>query len=133
MKKTTSNPAKRCTLYGNLGGDPKHHSTPAKTGTRMVYDPIIDEIVEKEYDHEESNFLTFSVACGGDDDTPPRWFNCIDWEGCAFRARKGDGLELYGYFETRTYTTKQGEPKNDRQFVVENCRITRMKVRDQVS
>ncbi len=65
MKTTTATEPQRFTLYGNLGDDPKAHSIPAKTFTKMVYDEIIDDAVEKEFTYEERNFLTYSVATGG--------------------------------------------------------------------
>ena len=124
----TNKPEQLVTLYGNLGGDPEERSFPAKTITKQVYDPIVDGPVERVINLEEVNFLTFSVACGGYDDKPLRWIYCVDWEGCAFRARKGDNVKLVGYFEDRTYT-KDGEQKTTRQFVVVNCEIKRMKIR----
>ena len=133
MKTTTTTEPQRFTLYGNLGDDPKSHSIPAKTFTKMVYDEIIDDAVEKEFNYEERNFLTYSVATGGYEDKPLRWIYCFDSEGCAFRARKGDRLELYGYFEERSYIDKDGEVKTIRQFVVENCRIAFLKVRTQAA
>jgi single-stranded DNA-binding protein len=134
MKTTTTTEPKRFTLYGNLGDDPKAHTIPAKTFTKMVYDEIIDDAVEKEFTYEERHFLTYSVATGGYDDKPTRWIYCVDWEGCAFRARKGDRLELYGYFEERSYIDKNSnEVKTIRQFVVENSRIVFLKVRKEAA
>jgi hypothetical protein len=63
MKKTTTTTEpQRFTLYGNLGDDPKTHSIPAKTFTKMVYDEIIDDAVEREFNYEERNFLTTKSA-----------------------------------------------------------------------
>ena len=128
----TTKPQQLITLYGNLGADPESRSFPAKTITKQVYDPITDGPVERLITLDEVNFRTFSVACGGYDDKPLRWINCVDWEGCAFRARKGDNVKLVGYFEDRTYT-KDGEQKTTRQFVVEGCEIKRMKIREAVA
>jgi len=130
---TTNNDATRCTVFGNLGGNPEDRSIPAKVFTKKVYDAMIDDVVEKETTLPERNFLVFSVACGGYDDVPLRWINCVDWDGHAFRARKGDTVELYGFFEDRTYKNQAGETKTARQFVVENCWIRKMKIRDTVS
>lgn len=129
MKKTTATEPQRFTLYGNLGDDPKPHSIPAKTFTKTVYDEILDDAVEREFTYPERNFLTYSVATGGYEDKPLRWIYCVDWEGNAFRARKGDRLELQGYFEERSYVDKDGEVKTVRQLVVESCRIVFLKVR----
>ncbi len=133
MKTTTSNEPQRFTLYGNLGADPEGRSIPAKILTKMVYDEVTDGPVEIQYTRKERNFLTYSVASGGYEDKPLRWTWCVDWEGCAFRARKGDRLELFGYFEIRTYIDKQGESKTIRQFVVENSRILDLKIREEVA
>jgi single-stranded DNA-binding protein len=116
-------------LYGNLGGDPESHSLPAKTGTRRYYDPIIDEMVEREFDLPERNFLTFSLATGGYGDKPIRWHYCVDWEGEAFRLRKGDRVKLTGYFQNRSYQ-KDGQTKTLRQFVVVGIEVLKLKVRD---
>jgi single-stranded DNA-binding protein len=119
-------------LYGNLGGDPESHSIPAKTGTRKYYDPIIDEVVEREFDLPERNFLTFSLAAGGYGDKPTRWHYCVDWEGVAFRLRKGDRVKLTGSFQTRTYQ-KDGKTKTMRQFVVVNLEVLKLKVREEAA
>lgn len=120
-------------LYGNLGADPKSHSLPARSGIAMVYDAILDEVVEREYQQPERNFLTFSVAVGGYGDIPTRWINCVDWEGCAFRVRKGDRVKLTGYFEDRTYTDKNGETKTGRQFVVLGASLVKLKTRHEAA
>jgi len=125
----TTKPEQLVTLYGNLGADPEARNFPAKVITKMVYDEVTDGPVERVITLDERNFLTFSVACGGYGDKPLRWIPCVDWEGRAFRARKGDKLELVGYFEDRTYQ-KDGEPKTIRQFVVEGLLIREMKIRN---
>ncbi len=130
---TIPNETPRFTLFGNLGNDPKEHTTPARTVTQFVYDEIIDDPVEREFTFPERNFLTYSVATGGFKDKPLRWIYCFDEEGLAFRARQGDRLKLEGYFETRTYTNDDGEEKTIRQLVVESCQIVRIKVRSEVA
>jgi single-stranded DNA-binding protein len=129
---TQKNQQATLSLYGNLGGDPEPHSVPAKSGTRSFYDPIIDDVVEREYQLPERNFLTFSLATGGYGDKPLRWHYCVDWEGLAFRLRKGDRVKLTGYFEKRTYE-KDGEQKTVRQFVVVNLEPLKLKVREEVA
>ena len=128
---TQKNQQATFSLYGNLGGDPEPHSVPAKTGTSTYYDPILDEVVEREYDLPERNFLTFSLATGGYDDKPLRWHYCVDWEGVCFRLRKGDRVKLTGHFQNRSYT-KDGETKTVRQFVVGNVEPLKLKVREEV-
>ncbi len=129
---TPKNQQATLSLYGNLGGDPEPHSVLAKSGTRKFYDPIIDDVVEREYQLPERNFLTFSLATGGYGDKPLRWHYCVDWEGLAFRLRKGDRVKLTGYFEKRTYE-KDGEKKTVRQFVVVNLEPLKLKVREEVA
>lgn len=126
----TTNSPKRCTLIGHLGHDPERRTIPAKQEIKTVYDPVADGPVDKVIDLPERNFLTYSVACNIDRDTPARWINCVDWEGEAWRARQGDKVELTGYFEQRSYTNKQGERKTVRQFVVQSYRMLRMKTRE---
>ena len=88
----------------------------------------------REYDFPEKNFLTFSIAVGGYDDIPLRWIRCVDWEGEAFRFRKGDRVKLRGYFEDRTYVDKKdGETKTSRQFVVLGAELKQLKVRHQAA
>ena len=53
---------KTVTLFGNLGADPRLHQIPARTETRNVYDPIIDDVVERNFDREAQEFRTFSLA-----------------------------------------------------------------------
>jgi single-stranded DNA-binding protein len=120
---------KTLNIYGNLGADPKEHTIPAKRGTYRYYDATIDEVVEKEFDHPEHHFLTYSIATGGYNDIPTRWIYCVDWEGIGFRLRKGDRVQLNGYFEDRTYE-KNGETKTVRQFVVNGYEIKKLKTRE---
>ncbi len=119
------------TLYGNMGGDPEPRRFESKTITKTVYDPVTDGQVERTYTVDEVNFLTFSVACGGYGDKPLRWIPCVDWEGVAFRARKGDQVKILGYFEIRTYKDKKdgNKEKTMRQFVVKNFEIRKYKIR----
>ena len=130
----TPDPKKNLTLYGNLGADPENRSIPARTGTYNHYDPIIDDVVEREYAFPETNFLTYSICTGGYNDIPERWHYCVDWEGEAFRARKGDRVKLVGQFQTRSYNDKKtGEKKSVRQFVVVSCEIQRVNARSEVA
>lgn len=127
---TKTNSHKIFTLVGNLGHDPEEKTVPARQEISTVYCPLIDGPKEVVIDRPELNFLTYSVACGGKNGDPVRWINCVDWEGEAFRARKGDRVKLTGYFENRTYTTKGGERKTVRQLVVVTATIDKMKCRE---
>jgi hypothetical protein len=104
---TTKTPKNTLSLYGNLGGDPEPHTIEAKSGTRTYYDPIIDDAVETSYDLPERNFLTFSLATGGYGDKPLRWHYCVDWEGVAFRLRKGDRIKARRPATSRTAPTRR--------------------------
>ena len=77
------------TVYGNMGGDPEARTIAAKQISRMVYDPVTDGPIEKTWERPEIHFLTFSVATGGYQDIPLVWHYCVDWNGVAFRVRKG--------------------------------------------
>jgi single-stranded DNA-binding protein len=129
---TSKTPKNTLSLYGNLGGDPEPHTIEAKSGTRSYYDPIIDDAVETSFDLPERNFLTFSLATGGYGDIPLRWHYCVDWEGVAFRLRKGDRIKATGYFQNRSYE-KDGETKTVRQFVVLSYEPVKLKVREEVA
>ena len=85
---------KTLSLYGNLGRDPREHTSPAKSGTRRYYDAVIDDMVEEDYNYPETHFLTYSIATGGYNDRPLRWHNCVDWEGEGFRLCTGDPDEI---------------------------------------
>ena len=127
---TQPTPDQIFTVYGNMGGDPEARTIEARTYTKSVYNPVIDGPEERTWTQPEINFLTFSIATGGYDDKPLVWLPCVDWDGLAFRARKGDQVEVTGYFEFRTYTDKKdGQEKTVRQIVVTNFRIRKAKVR----
>jgi single-stranded DNA-binding protein len=115
------------TLYGNLGGDPEVHEIPEQTGTRPVYDPIIDEVVEKPFTRKAREFRTFSLAVKTKEMDEPRWHRCIDWNNESRLLRKGDRVKLLGYFEVRTYE-KDGETKRHRQLVVKSINLERAKL-----
>ncbi|HET9208743.1 MAG TPA: hypothetical protein VFR03_00005 [Thermoanaerobaculia bacterium] len=129
---TQKNQQPTFSLYGHLGADPEPRSLSAKSGTWRYYDPIVDEMVEKDYELPERNFLTFSLATGGYGDKPLRWHYCVDWEGLGFRLKKGDKVKLTGYFENRSYQ-KDGETKTLRQFVVVGVELLKLKVREEIA
>jgi single-stranded DNA-binding protein len=55
----------------------------------------------------------------------------VDWEGIAFRLRKGDTVRLRGFFQNRTYE-KDGLLKTIRQFVVVDAQPIKFKVRQEI-
>jgi single-stranded DNA-binding protein len=116
------------TLFGNLGGDPEVHQIPEQQGTRHVYDPLIDEVVEKPFTRKAREFRTFSLAVSTKEMEEPRWHRCVDWSNESRLFRKGDRVRLTGYFQVRAYE-KDGEPKRIRQFVVKTATLERAKIR----
>jgi single-stranded DNA-binding protein len=50
------------TLYGNVGNDPETRTIPGKQVTKQFYDPIIDDMVEREFTTPEREVRTFSIA-----------------------------------------------------------------------
>jgi single-stranded DNA-binding protein len=116
------------TLFGNLGGDPEVHKIPEQTGTRHVYDAVLDQVVEKPFTRQAREFCTFSLAVSTKEMEEPRWIRCVDWANESRLFRKGDRLRLTGHFEVRNYV-KDGEPKRVRQFVVKTATIERAKIR----
>ena len=121
---------KTVTLFGNLGADPRLHQIPARTETGNVYDPIIDDVVEKTFDREAQEFRTFSLAVRNQDQEETRWIHCIDWKGNTAIFRKGDRVRVTGYFQVRAYK-KDGEDKRIRQFVIETAKLERPKIRQE--
>jgi single-stranded DNA-binding protein len=123
-------------LYGNLGGDPELRSTRDQVITRSVYDPLLDDAVEREFQKPGREFLTFSIAVNAKDaegqPLPTRWHRCIDWNGLTATYRKGDRVALSGFFKVRTYE-KDGETKQIRELVVTGAQILRLKVREQAA
>ena len=112
------------TLYGNVGGDPETRTIPGKQVTKQFYDPIIDDMVEREFTTPEREVRTFSIAVSkkdteGNDVT--RWIRCDDWNRLSRLVGKGDRVKVKGHFRERTYQ-KDGETKTVRDFVVEDRR-----------
>ena len=122
-------------LYGNLGGDPELRSTHEQVITRPVYDPVLDDAVEREFQKPGREFRTFSIAVNARDrEGQPitRWHRCIDWNGLTATYRKGDRVALTGFFKVRTYE-KDGEPQSYREFVITGAHLEKMKVREQAA
>jgi single-stranded DNA-binding protein len=116
------------TLYGNLGGNPEIREIPEKEGSRRVYDPVLDEVVEKPFTRRAREFRTFSLAVSTKEMEEPRWIRCVDWANESRLFRKGDRVKLIGHFEVRTYE-KDGQLKRVRQFVVRTADLERAKIR----
>jgi single-stranded DNA-binding protein len=122
------------TLYGNVGGDPETRTLPAKEVAKSYYDPIVDEVVERQYTTSDREVRTFSIAVSkrdpdGKDVT--RWIRCDDWNQHSRLVAKGDRVKVKGYFRERSYE-KDGETKTVRDFVVKDLKIERRKIREEV-
>jgi single-stranded DNA-binding protein len=118
------------TVFGNLGGDPKVFETKESTYTFMAFDPILEEMVEREGTRQAGEFRTFSIAIQEDGMESPYWLQCVDWNNLSKMCRKGDRVKLTGRLEDRTYTDKKTqEEKTVRQLVVETLSIQSAKVR----
>jgi single-stranded DNA-binding protein len=122
------------TLYGNVGADPETHTIPGKEMTKKVYDPVTDDIVEREYTTPEREVRTFSIAVNYKQDGKvlTRWIRCDDWTGLSALVSTSDRVRLKGYFKVRSYE-KDGEPKSVRIFVVKDLKIERSKVRSEAA
>ena len=88
-------------------------------------------MVEREFTTPEREVRTFSIAVSkkdpeGNDVT--RWIRCDDWAHLSRLVGKGDRVKVKGHFRERTYQ-KDGETKTVRDFVVEDLKIERHKIR----
>jgi single-stranded DNA-binding protein len=125
----TSN-ATTITLFGNVGKDPEVRLIPGKDIVKKIYDPIVDDVVEKTIPLPERELRTFSIAVNytdpetGEDEV--RWKYCEDWNGlCALNlVRQGDRLRVDGYFRLHYYE-KDGERKTAQSFVVQRLEVLR--------
>ena len=87
------------TLYGNVGGDPETRTIPGKQVTKQFYDPIIDDMVEREFTTPEREVRTFSIAVSKKDDEGKdvtRWIRCDDWNRLSRLVGKGDRVKVEG-------------------------------------
>lgn len=128
------------TLYGNVGADPKTHTFPGKQVTASHYDPILDDVVAREYTTETRELRTFSIAVttkvtnGDEVEEFTRWIQCNDWEGltASMLVRKGDRVGVRGHFRERSYE-KDGERKTAKNFIVQDLTVERRKLRQQAA
>ncbi len=130
--KTTNSSA---TIYGNVGNDPEHLTFEAKTDVVTVYDPTIDDMVEKPISIPAGSALRFSVAVNYKEDGEDRvrWINVFDPEELASKnlVRKGDRVKITGYFRTRQGQDKKtGETKEFRNFILQALHVEKRKTRE---
>jgi single-stranded DNA-binding protein len=118
------------TLFGNVGKDPEARLIPGRDIVKKIYDPIVDEVVEKTIPLPERELRTFSLAVNYTDpetgEEEVRWKYCEDWNGLSALnlVRQGDRLRLTGYFREHCYE-KDGERKTARSFVVQDLQVLR--------
>jgi single-stranded DNA-binding protein len=115
------------TLIGFLGNDPIERFTKARTVSKKVPDPVVeDRIVEREVTIPARPYwkLSLEIHRGG----KTAWHDCIVWNPeqrpavqSADLARKGDRVVLTGYHESYTFT-RHGEIVSGKHFVVETFR-----------
>ena len=87
------------TLYGNVGGDPETRTIPGKQVTKQFYDPIIDDMIEREFTSPEREVRTFSIAVSKKDaegNEVTRWIRCDDWAHLSRLVGKGDRVKVKG-------------------------------------
>jgi single-stranded DNA-binding protein len=127
----TSN-ATTITLFGNVGKDPEVRLIPGRDIVKKIYDPIVDDTVERTITLPERELRTFSLAVNYTDpetgEEKARWKYCEDWNGlCAANlVRQGDRLRLMGYFREHCYE-KDGERKTFENFVIQHLQVLRRK------
>jgi single-strand DNA-binding protein len=124
------------TLYGNLGADPETKTLPARTVTREVYDPALEDVVTRDFDQAERQIHTASLAVNGKDgdgNEITSWLGLVDFEEHLTGFRKGDRLKVYGRYRTRTFTAKGGEEKTVREIVVIAASLEKRKARAQAA
>ena len=121
------------TIFGNLGSDPQTRTFKGRTVTREFYDPIIDDVVTREFDNHDREFLTASLAVNTtvDGEKLTRWKNLVDFNNLLTAYRKGDRLKVRGYFRDRQYTNSKGETKTFQQFIVTAANLERLRIRQQ--
>ncbi len=129
----TNNPT--ATIYGNVGADPETLTFEARTDVVTVYDPTIDDMVEKPITIPAGSAMRFSVAVNYKDGEVERvrWINVFDPEELASKnlVRKGDRIKITGYFRTRQGVDKKtGEPKEYRNLVLQDLHVEKRKTRE---
>ena len=113
------------TLYGNVGRNPEFRLIAGREITRNVYDPVIDDFVERSFTTPSRELRTFTLAVSANDDDGnrvTRWIFCDDWDNHSFMVRKGFRVRVDGYFKKRTYT-QDGETRTFRNFIVQQLAV----------
>ena len=114
-------------IFGNLGSDPEVKIISAKTVSREVYNPVLDDVEVREVFRPERSFLVFSIAVNAKDENGEpftKWIRCVDWHRKAEGYRMGDRVRVTGFFKTRSYV-QDGETRTIRELVVVDTRLER--------
>ncbi len=120
------------TITGNLGADPQLRTLPARTYTTLVYDKIIDDMVEREVTFPAKEYRTFSVAVRSHGEDKDRWVSCSDWDNLSAICRKGDRVELKGTLHRREYE-KDGQLKIFTELRISGLSIKKTKIRHEAA
>ena len=132
---TTKTTTPSATFYGNVGNNPETLHFEARTDVITVYDPMVDDMVEKTITIPASSAMRFSVAVNykdGEEDRT-RWINVFDPEELAAKnlVRKGDRVKITGYFRTRQGIDKTtGQSKEYRNLVLQALQVEKRKTRE---
>ena len=121
------------TLEGFLGKDRIERWTPDRTETRLVPDPVVEDLkVEKEFTRPGRPYWKLSLATH-DRARNTTWHDCIIWNPAnrtpvqnARLARKGDLVKVTGYYEDYSYE-KGGKLIQGRHLVVEEFHFKRFR------
>jgi single-stranded DNA-binding protein len=122
-------------FYGNLGGDPETRTLAGNIRTQEIYDPIIDDVVVREYTTPSRQIRIASLAVSARDEAGreiTRWHRLVDFQDQLLSYRKGDRIKVRGYFRDRQYV-KDGETKTIRELIVTGAELVRLKVRQEAA
>jgi single-stranded DNA-binding protein len=108
-------------LVGTVGREPELKVLPGKEWTGLVYDPIIDDKVERTLTLDDREVRSFSLAVnhkGEDGEEITRWFQCSDWDDHARQVHKGFFVKVLGTLKINQVEGEDGETKVFRNFTV---------------
>jgi single-stranded DNA-binding protein len=118
-------------FFGNLGSDPELRTFASRTVTREVYDEMIDDPVEREFTQAAKTFRTVRIAVNGRDAQGlpiTHWHCLVDFSNHLTLYRKGDRIQVRGFFRDRQYT-KDGVAHTVRELIVTFAKAERLKLR----
>jgi single-stranded DNA-binding protein len=122
-------------FFGNLGSDPKLRTFASRTVTREVYDEMIDDPVERDFTQPAKTFRTVRFAVNGRDAQGlpiTHWHRLVDFSDHLALYRKGDRIQVQGFFRDRQYT-KEGVTHTVRELIVTSAKAERLKLRAEVA